>query len=75
MSAAARPFDLRPLLIANMACTMAMMAFVSLIGPLARVLGLAAWQTGAEVTVSGLLWMLLARPWGLASDRLGDAEC
>ena len=75
MSAAARPFDLRPLLIANMACTMAMMAFVSLIGPLARVLGLAAWQAGAAVTVSGLLWMLLARPWGLASDRLGDAEC
>lgn len=71
MSAAAHPFDLRPLLVANMACTMAMMAFVSLIGPLARVLGLAAWQAGAAVTVSGLLWMLLARPWGLASDRLG----
>jgi len=27
-------FNLRPLLIANMACTMAMMAFVSLIGPI-----------------------------------------
>lgn len=65
------PFNLRPLLLANMACTMAMMAFVSLIGPLARVLGLAAWQAGAAVTVSGLLWMVLARPWGLASDRLG----
>ena len=71
MSAVAHPFDLRPLLVANMACTMAMMAFVSLIGPLARVLGLAAWQAGAAVTVSGLLWMVLARPWGLASDRLG----
>lgn len=64
-------FNLRPLLIANMACTMAMMAFVSLIGPIARVLGLATWQAGAAVTVSGVIWMLLARPWGQASDRLG----
>jgi MFS family permease len=66
-----RPFNLRPLLLANMACTMAMMAFVSLIGPIARVLGLATWQAGAAVTVSGVIWMLLARPWGQASDRLG----
>lgn len=64
-------FDLRPLLIANMACTMAMMAFVSLIGPIARTLGLATWQAGAAVTVAGVIWMLLARPWGQASDRLG----
>ncbi|VVO35307.1 MFS transporter [Pseudomonas fluorescens] len=64
-------FDLRPLLIANMTCTMAMMAFVSLIGPISRVLGLATWQAGAAVTVSGVIWMLLARPWGQASDRLG----
>jgi len=66
-----RPFNLRPLLLANMACTMAMMAFVSLIGPIARVLGLTTWQAGAAVTVSGVIWMLLARPWGQASDRLG----
>ena len=64
-------FNLRPLLIAHMACTMAMMACVSLIGPIARVLGLATWQAGAAVTVSGVIWMLLARPWGQASDRLG----
>ena len=38
---AAPAFDLRPLLVANLACTMAMMAFVSLIGPIARILGLA----------------------------------
>lgn len=66
-----RPFNLRPLLLANMACTMAMMAFVSLIGPIARILGLATWQAGAAVTVSGVIWMLLARPWGRASDRYG----
>ncbi|MDD0973961.1 MFS transporter [Pseudomonas fontis] len=64
-------FDIRPLLVANMACTMAMMAFISLIGPIARTLGLAAWQAGAAVTVAGVVWMLLARPWGRASDRFG----
>lgn len=68
---AAAAFDLRPLLLANLTCTMAMMAFVSLIGPIARVLGLATWQAGLAVTVSGVIWMLLARPWGRASDRLG----
>lgn len=67
----ASTFDLRPLMAANMACTMAMMAFVSLIGPIARVLGLATWQAGAAVTVSGVIWMVLARPWGQASDRFG----
>jgi MFS family permease len=64
-------FDLRPLMVANIACSMSMMAFVSLIGPIARVLGLATWQAGAAVTVSGVIWMLLARPWGQASDRYG----
>ncbi|ERO65563.1 MFS transporter [Pseudomonas piscis] len=70
-SAGATAFDLRPLLVANLACTMAMMAFVALIGPIARILGLATWQAGMAVTVSGVIWMLLARPWGRASDRLG----
>ncbi|RBJ82232.1 MFS transporter [Pseudomonas sp. MWU12-2534b] len=67
-------FDLRPLLVANLTCTMAMMAFVSLIGPIARILGLATWQAGTAVTVSGVIWMLLARPWGRASDRLGRRQ-
>lgn len=62
---------LRPLLAANMACTMAMMAFVSLIGPIVRQVGLMAWQAGAAVTVGGVLWMLLARIWGAASDKHG----
>lgn len=64
-------FDFRPLLIAYMTCTMAMMGFVSVIGPIARLLHLAAWQAGAVITVGGVLWMLLARTWGAASDRLG----
>lgn len=63
--------DIKPLMLAYMACTMAMMAFVSLIGPMARLLHLAAWQAGTVVTIGGVLWMLLARVWGHTSDRLG----
>lgn len=64
-------FSLKPLMVAYMACTMAMMAFVALIGPIARLLHLPAWQAGAVVTVGGVLWMLLSRPWGTLSDRRG----
>ncbi|MFJ5483624.1 MFS transporter [Pectobacterium actinidiae] len=64
-------FDLKPLMVANMACTMAMMAFVSLVGPISRSLQLAPWQAGAVVTMGGVLWMLLSRPWGTLSDRRG----
>ena len=64
-------FDIRPLMFASMACTMALMAFVAVVAPVARQLGLQPWQAGATVTVSGLVWMLLARRWGSASDHRG----
>ena len=64
-------FDLRPLLFCNLTTTIAMAAFGALIGPIARTLGLAPWQAGTAVTVAGLLWLLLARAWGVASDRHG----
>ncbi len=64
-------FNPRPLFIAVALCTMTMMAFVALIGPIARALSLAEWQAGATVSVAGALWMLLAHPWGVASDRRG----
>jgi DHA1 family tetracycline resistance protein-like MFS transporter len=51
--------------------TMAMMAFVSVIGPVVRVLGLAEWHAGLSVTAAGVLWMLSARRWGALSDRVG----
>ncbi|MET0889848.1 MAG: MFS transporter, partial [Stenotrophomonas maltophilia] len=51
--------------------TMAMMAFVSVIGPVVRVLGLAEWHAGLSVTAAGVLWMLSARRWGALSDRIG----
>lgn len=70
-SSANEVFSLKPLLAANMTCTMAMMAFVAIVGPLARQLHLPAWQAGTAVTIGGVLWMLLSRPWGVASDRCG----
>ena len=65
------PFSLKPLVFQAFACTMAMMAFTSLVGPIGRSIGLEAWQMGVAVTMSGIAWMLTARPWGRASDRLG----
>ncbi len=51
--------------------TMAMMAFVAIIGPMARHLGLAPWQVGLVVTAGGVCWVLCARRWGALSDRIG----
>ena len=66
-----KAFSLFPLMFETFACTIAVMSFVVLIGPLTRVLGLAPWQAGATVAVVGVTWVLLARTWGAASDRLG----
>jgi MFS transporter, DHA1 family, tetracycline resistance protein len=68
---AAAAFSLKPLMFETFVCSMAMMAFVALAGPIARVIGLAPWQVGAAMTVSGLAWMIMARVWGAASDRRG----
>lgn len=54
-----------------LAGTMAMMAFVAVIGPVVRILGLAEWHAGLSVTAAGVLWMLAARRWGVLSDRIG----
>jgi len=62
---------LRPLAFAALAGTMAMMGFVAVIGPIVRRLGLAEWHAGLAIAVAGLLWMLLARTWGVVSDRHG----
>lgn len=66
-----RPFSLKPLMFQTFACTMAMTAFTALAGPIGRALRLAPWQMGIAVTMAGFAWMLLARPWGIASDRHG----
>lgn len=69
----ARPVvpGLSALILAALIGTMAMMAFVAVIGPVVRMLGMAEWHAGLSVTAAGVLWMLAARPWGALSDRIG----
>lgn len=64
-------FSLTPLLVAAGIGSMAMMAFVAVVGPMARLLGLQPWHVGMAVTAAGLAWMLMARFWGAHSDRVG----
>lgn len=54
-----------------LAGTMAMMSFVAVVGPVARLLGMAEWHAGLSMTAAGVLWMLAARRWGALSDRVG----
>lgn len=70
-AAQAAPFSLTPLMFQAFAGMVAMMAFVALAGPIAHVTGLAPWQIGAAMTVSGIAWMTMARVWGTLSDRRG----
>jgi MFS family permease len=70
-AAQAERLNLTPLLLAGATFSMSMMAFVALVAPISRELGVTAWQAGAAVTVSGVLWMALAPYWGRRSDRLG----
>lgn len=64
-------FNLKPLMLEAFICTMALMTFVTLSGPIAREIGMSAWQMGTAVTVAGVTWMLMARFWGSVSDRKG----
>lgn len=65
------PLRLFPLAFAALTGTMAMMAFVAVIGPVVRRLGLPEWVAGLSVTAGGVFWMLMARWWGSVSDRYG----
>lgn len=62
---------LTPIYLASLVCSMGMMGFVALAGPLAATLGLNAAQIGLSAMAGGLGWVLAARAWGRAADRLG----
>lgn len=64
-------FNMKPLMFETFVCTMALMTFVTLSGPIAREIGMTVWQMGFAVTVAGVTWMLMARFWGALSDRKG----
>jgi MFS transporter, DHA1 family, tetracycline resistance protein len=63
--------SLAPIYLASMVCSMGMMGFVALAGPLAAALGLSAAQIGLSAMAGGLGWVLAARTWGRAADQLG----
>lgn len=63
--------QVRILLIFNIINVAAMMAFLPVIGPIVRELGMQEWHSGMIVAISGLFWMLLSRAWGKASDEYG----
>lgn len=64
-------FSIRPLVLVVALCSIAFMAFNTVIGPIARVTGMVEWQIGAMVSLAGLCWMLSSRPWGRRADRVG----
>ena len=65
--------DLRiaPLQFAALVGTMAMMAYVVVVGPVMRDVGLPEWAAGLAITVGGIFWVALSRWWGRLSDRKG----
>lgn len=63
--------SIRPLVLILALSMLGFMAFNTLIGPISRDLGWAEWQVGAIVTVSGLMWMFGAKPWGRRIDAYG----
>lgn len=71
MPEAGDAFSLKPLMFETFVCTMAVMGFTALAGPIAHVIGLKAWQIGAAMTVAGVAWVIMARFWGSLSDRKG----
>ncbi|QTD47409.1 MFS transporter [Ottowia testudinis] len=62
---------LSPLLLINFVGMAASYAFIAVIGPLARLLHLHAWQVGVMVGIVGVVWAALSGPWGRMADNRG----
>jgi len=63
--------EIKILMMINVLCISAMMAFLAVVGPIIRELGLQEWHAGLTVAVAGLLWVALSRFWGRKSDIVG----
>lgn len=63
--------ELKILIIVNIFCVSAMMAFLSVVGPITRELNLQEWHAGITVAIAGVLWVFFARYWGKKSDKAG----
>lgn len=65
--------QMTPLMAANFAALSSNYAFVALVGALAAVLQLAAWQIGVVITTVGVLWIVCSGPWARTAQRIGHA--
>jgi len=63
--------ELKILMLINVLCISAMMAFLAVVGPIVRELHLQEWHAGLTVAIAGVLWVILSRYWGRKSDIVG----
>jgi MFS family permease len=63
--------EIKVLMFVNLLCATAGMAFMPIMGPIFRNLGLQDWHAGATVTLGGIAWIYFARFWGKKSDAVG----
>jgi len=63
--------EIKPLVLTNILCATAGMAFMPILGPIFRNLGLQDWHAGATVALGGVAWIYFARFWGKKSDSIG----
>ncbi len=63
--------EIKILMLLNLLCASASMAFLSVIGPIIRALGMQEYQAGLMVSIGGILWVISSRFWGRKSDIIG----
>jgi MFS transporter, DHA1 family, tetracycline resistance protein len=63
--------EIKILMVVNVLCISAMMAFLAVVGPIIRELNLEEWHAGLTVAIAGVLWVVLSRYWGRKSDVIG----
>ncbi len=63
--------EMKTLMVVNLLCVAAMMAFLAVVGPIIRALHMQEWHAGATVALAGIVWVVMARYWGKKSDKIG----
>ncbi len=63
--------EIKPLMVITILCVSSMMAFLAVVGPIIRKLGLQEWHAGVMVALAGIAWIFLSRFWGKKSDIHG----
>lgn len=63
--------EIKPLMLITILCVSSMMAFLAVVGPIIRKLGLQEWHAGVMVALAGVAWIFLSRFWGKKSDIHG----